>query len=116
MSRTLLPAGHARHPATAVGQVELKTDGRLAGNVLVSREDDVLLMSFTVAHGPLPADTRRDLVEQAFQLPELNLARQQVLVTIPLGDVELLQGLQAHLCEVRAHAAGATCLVEATTR
>ena len=91
-------------------------DGRMAGNVLVSTDGDLVLMRFAMAHGHLPAATRRDLVDQAFQLPELDGGPQQVQAVIPLGDVELLQGLRAHLSGIRSRAAGATCLIEATTR
>ena len=101
--------------ADDVLQVQVSSDGRTTGRVVVSKRNELILMNFTVAHGHLPATTRRSLVEQAFRLPELDRAGQQVLATIPLGDVELLQGLRARLSEVRARAAGATCLIEATT-
>jgi hypothetical protein len=106
-----------KQPATSGGlaQVRLEADGRMAGDVLVSRRGDLVLMHFTVAHGHLPATTRRDLVEQAFRLPELHYSRQPVLVTLPLGDAELLQRLEEHLCGLQPRAAGATCLVEAIT-
>ncbi len=115
MSGAARSAGAARGFAANLAEVRLEAEGRMTGNVLVSRQDGVLLVKIMVAHGHLPAATRRRLVEQAFRLPELSPSRQRVLVTIPLGDVELLQGLRARLCEVRVRAAGATCLVEATT-
>lgn len=116
MSETLLPTGLTRAQARSAPQVQLETEGRMAGNVLVLKQDDVLLIDFTVAHGHLPAAIRRDLVERAFRLPEFNLTHQRVLVVIPLGDVDLLQDLQARLCDARTRAAGATCLIEATIR
>lgn len=115
MFRTLVPVDPARRPAMDIAQVQLEAEGRVAGSVLVSRQDDLVLVHITVAHGHLPVATRRHLVEQAFRLPDLKPSRQRVLVTIPLGDVELLQGLRARLCEVSVHPAGATCLVEAIT-
>jgi len=115
MTTTVRPVGGAGHPVTDAPRVRLEVDGRVAGGVRVRRRNDVLFLQFTVAHGHLPRDVRQNLLEQAFLLPELSIASQRVLVTIPLGDVELLQGLQVRLGEVRVHAAGASCLIEATT-
>ena len=112
---SIMSRGAKQSVTSALAQVWLETEGRMAGHVVVSRRGDLVLMNFTVAHGHLPVTTRRDLVEQAFGLPELGHRDQPVLAIIPLGDVELLQGLEDHLCGVSARAAGATCLVEATT-
>lgn len=116
MTTTSPPAGFLERSATDTCRVQLLIEGKLAGNVLVYRRDDLLLLNFTVSHGHLPATARRNLLEQAFRLPELNKPRQRVLATIPLGDAELLQGLRTRLAGVQSRAAGATCLVEATTR
>lgn len=116
---TQVPTTGPTEPSRAGGgatRVRLEVGGRMTGDVLVRRQGSLVLMHFTVAHGHLPPATRRELVERAFQLPEFARACQQVLAIIPLGDVELLRGLQTHLDGVRARAAGATCLVDATTR
>jgi hypothetical protein len=97
-------------------RVELETEGRMAANVVVCMDGDLVLMRFDVAHGNLPPSIRRRLVEQAFQLPQFGIAQQHVQAVIPLGDVELLQGLRAHLTDLRTRAAGASCLIEASTR
>lgn len=87
----------------------------MAGKVVVCMDGDLISMHFDMARGHLAPTVRRSLVEHAFGLPEFRSASRQVHATIPLGDVELLHGLQARLTDVSARAAGATCLIEATT-
>jgi hypothetical protein len=54
------------------------------------------------------------LVDSVFRLAQLGPAR-RVQVAMPLGDSELLDRLHDHLGDVHTRAAGATCLIEATT-
>ncbi len=58
-----------------------------------------------------PARVRRELIDKTFSLPALQRP-QRIRVTIPLGESELLTSVAHHLDEVRARAAGVTCLIE----
>jgi hypothetical protein len=65
-----------------------------------------------VESGHLPAGTRARLVDAVLAHPDVDHA-DRLLATMPLGDVEMLERVRERCQQVRAHAAGATKLVEA---
>jgi hypothetical protein len=64
-----------------------------------------------VESGQLPAGTRARLVDAVLAHPDVDHA-DRLLVTMPLGDVEMLERVRQRCGDVEAHAAGATKLVE----
>lgn len=95
-------------------EVLIEADGTALGDAVVQVDPDAVRISFTMLAGRVPSGVRRELVEAVFALPQLH-KRSTVRAALPLGDVELLAGLRAHLADVRTRAAGSTCLVEART-
>jgi hypothetical protein len=103
----------------------IRTPGRV--HVFVRIEEDTVVsvdvddcpdgigLRFSVPRSHLPMSARRDLVEAAFDLPQLRSAH-EVKVSLPLGDAELLGHLQAHLVIAASRAAGATCLIDGVAR
>jgi hypothetical protein len=65
-----------------------------------------------VESGQLPAGTRARLVDAMLAHPDVDHA-DRLLVTMPLGDVEMLERVRQRCGDVETHAAGATKLVEA---
>lgn len=95
-------------------RVAVEAEGTSIGAAVVVDDGRFLQLTFEVAHGHLPVTARRKLVDAVFALPEL-AARRLVHAAIPIGDTELLTELRARLADVRTRAAGATCLIDATT-
>ena len=65
-----------------------------------------------VESGPLPAGARSRLVDAVLAHPDVDHA-DRLLATMPLGDVEMLRRFRQRCGAVKAHAAGATKVVEA---
>jgi hypothetical protein len=55
---------------------------------------------------------RRRLLDAVFEVPAVRESR-VLRASIPLGDVDLLNGMRAHCAQVDTRAAGSTCLVDA---
>lgn len=91
-----------------------KAAGASLGAAVVTRDGDVVQIRFQIASGHLPTTARHDLVAAVFALPELENPG-IVQAAIPIGDADLLAELRAHLADVHTRAAGATCLIDATT-
>ncbi|HEY7050425.1 MAG TPA: hypothetical protein VH373_24635 [Jatrophihabitantaceae bacterium] len=92
--------------------VAIVADGRTIASADVQGRGTSVRVSFSISHGHLPIQVRRRLVDAVFELPEVRGSR-AVLATLPLGDVDLLNGLRAHCTAMSTRAAGATCLVDA---
>jgi hypothetical protein len=96
------------HPIVAI-----VADGHKVATAEVRESGAAVRVSFSVSHGHLPMRVRRELVDAVFQLPLMQHSR-TVLASVPLGDVDLLNGLRAHCVAVSTRAAGSTCLVDGT--
>lgn len=94
--------------------IEIDIDGHPAGHASVSQVGDQVTVGFAVAGGHLPVTLRPELVQAAFDLPQLQSAH-VLRVSLPAGDVELLIGVREHTTVTDVHVAGATCLIEAST-
>jgi hypothetical protein len=92
--------------------LNLEWHGEQIGTASVSSDGSAAVMRFAMAHGRLPMNARRQLVDAAFELPELS-GSDQVTVVIPVGDVDLLEGVRAHVTAPHSRAAGTTCLIDA---
>ena len=68
--------------------------------------------SLHVESGQLPAGTRARLVDAVFDAPEVR-SRRQVQVSLPTGDLEILERVRQRGAVRGFRAAGSTCLVEA---
>ena len=95
-----------------VARVLVEDDGHAIAHVDVNDDGAIVDLRFSVNQGHLPVRARRLLVEAAFDLPMLKEPR-LVHATLPLGDVDLLDGLRRHCTHLDTRAAGATCLVDA---
>ena len=98
----------AEHPTVAI-----VSDGHTLATADVLDDESAVRVSFNVSHGHLPMTVRRELVDAVFELPLMRDSR-TVLASVPLGDVDLLKGLEAHCAVVSTRAAGSTCLVDGT--
>ena len=91
-------------------------DGEDGATLAVAHIDlvaaDTTRASLHVAPGHLPLGVRTRLVDAVFDDPEVQ-ARRHVQVTLPLGDVEILDRLRRRSLLLASRAAGSTCLVEA---
>jgi hypothetical protein len=68
-------------------------------------------LSIDVATGNPSPRLRRRLVDAVFDLDVMHTA-QTLLATLPLGDVDLLDGVAQHCASVHTRAAGHSCLVD----
>jgi hypothetical protein len=72
---------------------------------------DVVRASLHVSPGHLPPGTRTRLVDAVFDDPDIR-SRRQVQVTLPMGDIEILDRLRERGVFTAFRAAGSTSLVE----
>jgi hypothetical protein len=105
-----------REPTTTVGMttVGVSAEGRrvAAVDVYPDPDSEQATLRFRVDAGHLPATVRRELVEAVLNLSQLRDCY-RLHIALPLGDAELLRDLEQHCAALNAHAAGATCLIEA---
>ena len=73
---------------------------------------DVVRVALHVSPGHLPSGTRTRLVDAVFDDPDVR-RRRQLQVTLPMGDIEILDRLRERGVLTTFRAAGSTCLVEA---
>ena len=73
---------------------------------------DVVRASLHVEPGHLPRDARERLVDAVLDDPEVK-SRQQLEVSLPLGDTEILDRVRERCDSADSRAAGASCLVDA---
>lgn len=67
-----------------------------------------------VEAGHLPPGTRSRLVDAILDLPEMQTGA-RLQASLPLGDCELLGRFRERCAHVTTKAAGASCLIDATT-
>ncbi|HEX5813430.1 MAG TPA: hypothetical protein VFY38_15090 [Pseudonocardia sp.] len=75
-------------------------------------DPDVVRASLHVTPGQLPPGTRTRLVDAVFDDPEVR-SRRRLQVTLPPGDIEILDRLRERTVITAFRAAGSTSLVEA---
>jgi hypothetical protein len=92
----------------------IETDGRTLASAEVHATDEpgVVHSDLHVESGQLPQGTRTRLVDAVLDSPEIGRA-DRLLATMPLGDTEMLARVRERCDDVKAHAAGATKIVEA---
>lgn len=73
---------------------------------------DTVRASLHVVPGHLPVGVRTRLVDAVFADPDVR-AHRHVQLTLPLGDVEILDGVRRRSVLGAFRAAGSTCLVDA---
>jgi len=99
-------------PARAHVERLERADGHLRSLVEIHRDERLMRVVFEVDHEHLPPGVREELVEATFELPEVRQC-DAVQAVVPLGDVDLMSSLRAHLRDIRTRAAGVTCLIDA---
>jgi hypothetical protein len=94
--------------------ISIEEDGRTVASAAVrpAGQPGVVHSDLHVESGQLPGGTRTRLVDAVLEHPRMNDA-QRLLATMPLGDTEMLDRVRQRCRDVRAHAAGATKIVEA---
>jgi hypothetical protein len=75
-------------------------------------DPDVVRASLHVSSGHLPPGTRTRLFDAVFDDPQVR-SRRRLQVTLPPGDIEILDRLRERGVLTTFRAAGSTCLVEA---
>ena len=68
-------------------------------------------LSVDVAMGNAAPRLRRRLIDAVFDLDVMHTPR-TLLANLPLGDVDLLDGVAQHCADVHIRAAGGSCLVD----
>jgi hypothetical protein len=68
-------------------------------------------LSIDVATGNPSSHLRRRLIDVVFDLDVMRTPR-TLLATLPLGDVDLLDGVAQHCASVHTRSAGHSCLVD----
>ena len=88
-------------------------DGRTLAVAMIDVIDPtVVRASLHVVPWHLPSGTRSRLVDAWVDDPDVR-AHHQVQLTVPLGDIEILDRVRAWRTIAAFRAAGSTCLVEA---
>ena len=93
-------------------RVTVQKDGQPVATADIFEDSLGIQVRFNIEHGHLPMQVRRQLVDAVFDLPTMRTIR-TVRASIPLGDVDLLNGLRSHCARIDTRAAGSTCLVDA---
>lgn len=98
---------------TTILERQVRRSGTAVAHATVVDDGDQWWISISVAGGPIPSSVRREIVEQALDVPDRD-GPKRAHVTIPLGDPELMAALGRHLSGMRTRASGCTCLVDGT--
>ncbi len=92
-------------------QIRVEKEGRVVAQATVSADDDGQgRAQVHVAAGQLPVGTRREVVEAVHEAVTEHHTH-HLTATVPLGDVELVQGIRNHLDGDQIRAAGATSII-----
>jgi hypothetical protein len=94
--------------------ISIEEDGRTVASAEIrpAGEPGIVHSDLHAEPGKLPNGTRSRLVDAVLELPQVDKA-ERLLVTMPLGDTEMLERVRERCDDVDAHAAGATKIVEA---
>jgi hypothetical protein len=98
--------------ATYEQHLTVERAGEPVVEAVVAEVPDGVDIHFQVQAGHVPVEARPELVAAVFALPEVTNAH-ELHAAVPLGDVQLLDGLREHCDHMQTRAAGVTCLVEA---
>jgi hypothetical protein len=96
-----------RHDVTVV----LTQGGAVAGDAVIAPHGEAVDIRFCVASGHWPPAMREELLDAVFGINDVQDSS-RLCAAIPLGDVQLLEGLAARCASLRTRAAGSTCLLE----
>jgi hypothetical protein len=107
MTERQLHTDRTEHDVTVV----LTEGGAVAGDAVIAPHGDVVDIRFCVASGHWPMGMREALLDAVFGVHDVQESS-QLSAAIPLGDVQLLEGLSARCGCVRTRAAGSTCLLD----
>jgi hypothetical protein len=83
--------------------------GTVAGATIQDRDERVVIQFWTSP--ALPRELRAQLVEATFAHPAIR-GRRPVLLSVPVGDSEVLVGARNRLEDPCSRVAGSTCLIE----
>jgi hypothetical protein len=94
--------------------VEIEDEGRLVASATIRGTDDpgTVHTDLHAESGPLPPETRAQLVDAVLEHPDVSAA-DHLVATMPLGDTEMLERVRQRCEDVEAHSAGATKIVDA---
>lgn len=95
--------------------VEITQEDRVVASAQVSTAPQTHDTAYAALHaeaGHLPTGTRADLVDAVLDLPEVQDST-HMTATVPLGDAESLQQLQARTTDMRTRSAGSTAIIDA---
>jgi hypothetical protein len=95
--------------------VEVTRDDRVVASAHVTTSPEALDTAQATLHaeaGHLPVGSRASLVDAVLDLPEVQGCT-HMTATVPLGDAESLQQLQAGTTDMRTRPAGSTAIVDA---
>lgn len=96
------------------GTTVSRRTGPVAGAQL-SEDGGGVRIQFWFDGGPLPHELRRELARSVLRHRAVRPGI-PVNVALPCGEYEVLDELRSHLRDVRAHVAGATCLLDGRVR
>lgn len=97
--------------SVTVSQEQIRVHGTPVATATVVEDGNDVTLRIEINDAHAPWRTRRELMDKAFMLPALQQPR-RIRVAIPLGEPDLIHDLATHLDEIRARAAGVTCLIE----
>ena len=94
--------------------IRIQDGGRLlaAADLFPTDDPGIVHSAMHVESGHVPMGTRARLVDAVLAHPRVDRA-ERLLVTMPLGDTEMLERVRERCADVDARAAGATKIVEA---
>jgi hypothetical protein len=92
--------------------IEIVRGGTIAAHAGIRTEPDGVYVEMHTEAGHLPMTVRPALLRAVFRRGEI-VAGQKVVITIPLGDSDLLRGIERHCTVNSVNGAGASCLIRA---
>jgi hypothetical protein len=90
-------------------------DGYRQVTAWVKRLGPAVELHFDVVGGHVRRGARAEVVADVFQMPELS-GDVALHISVPLGDVELIDELRQRCVSLDTRAAGSTCLIDARLR
>jgi hypothetical protein len=107
MTERQLHTSRTEHDVTVL----LTEGGAVAGDAVIASHGDAVDIRICVASGHWSTTMRVELLNAVFGEHDVQ-SSSQLCAAIPLGDVQLLEGLAARCASLRTRAAGSTCLLE----
>jgi hypothetical protein len=107
MTERQLYTDRTEHDVTVI----LTEGGAVAGDAVIAPHGDAVDIRICVASGHWPMAMREALLDAVFGVHDVQRSS-EFSAAIPLGDVQLLEGLSARCVCLHTRAAGSTCLLE----